>query len=176
MTGAIVGMAICIIGVLRNGFLLAGTKYSKLNHWGFLVAFLAMSIGAYGVLNDWSNPSFIQMLPVLGAITGTIAVFLQDVKLTKIGLIATSSLWIVYEFHSALYGQMIGEALTIAGNIVALTVLVVGRKKGLADVDIDTVEEQAVRAITTSIPVITGKITQIKDDVLTRPIPVIQEK
>lgn len=174
MTAAMIGMAICAIGAMRNLWLLIGTKHEKLNHWVFLAAFLALSLGAYGFLNDWSNFSLVQTLPLLGAITGTISVFLQNVRLTKIGLIVTSGLWIVYEYHSALYGQMLGEAFTIIGNGIALAVLVVGSKKGIADNDIETVEEQFTKAITTTIPVITGKIAQIREDTRTKPMPAIK--
>jgi hypothetical protein len=173
MTAAMIGMAICAIGAMRNMWLLIGTKHNKLNHWGFLVAFLALALGAYGLLNDWSNFSMLQALPVLGAVTGTVAVFLQNVRWTKIGLIVTSGLWIVYEYHSALYGQMLGEAFTIVGNAIALAVLVAGSRKGIADENIETVEEQFTKAITTSIPVITGKIAQIREDTKTKPLPVI---
>jgi hypothetical protein len=171
MTGAVMGMTICAIGIARNGLLLAGTKYQILNHWGFLVGFLAASITAFSLLNDWSQPSIWNTLPLLGAITGTVAMFLPKVEHTKIGLIITSSLWLVYEYHAAVYGQMLGETLMILGNSVALFVLVKARRQGIPESEVETVEEQLERAITTSIPVITGKISQIHDT-RTRPIPV----
>jgi hypothetical protein len=173
MTGAIIGMAICIVGVLRNSVLLLGTKYPKLNHWSILVVFLLASIGAFALLNDWNNPSIIEALPVIGAVTGTIAVFFLDVRYTKIGLIITGSIWLVYEFHNHLYGQMLGEILTIIGNAIALGVLISADKRGIKEEDIETIEEQIGKAITTSIPVITGRI-QVIQDTLTRPIAIIK--
>jgi hypothetical protein len=172
MTGAVIGMTICAIGIARNGLLLAGTKYKILNHWGFLVGFLTLSVTAFTLLNDWSQPSIWNTLPLLGAITGTISVFITKVEYTKIGLILTSAIWLVYEYHSAVYGQMLGETLMILGNSVALFVLVKARRQGIPEDEIETVEEQLERAITTSIPVITGKISQIHDT-RTRPIPVV---
>jgi hypothetical protein len=67
---------------------------------------------------------------------------------------------------------MLGETLMILGNSVALFVLVKARRQGIPEDEIETVEEQLERAITTSIPVITGKISQIHDT-RTRPIPVV---
>lgn len=166
-------MTMCIIGVMRNFTLLLGTKYSKLNHWSILVGFLTLSITSYALLTDWTQPSIVEALPVIGAITGTIAVFFLDIKYTKIGLIVTSGLWLAYELHNGLYGQMVGESLTLLGNIIALTVIIIGRNKGIADNDIETVEEQIGKAITTSIPVITGRIQQIHSTV-TKTIPVIK--
>lgn len=173
MTGAIIGMAICIVGVARNSVLLLGTKYPILNHWSVLVGFLLASIGSFAILNDWSNPTLVEALPVIGAVTGTIAVFFMNVRYTKIGLIITGAIWLVYEFHNSLYGQMAGEILTMIGNTIALAVLISADRKGIKEEEIETIEEQIGKAITTSIPVITGRI-QIIQDTLTRPIAIVK--
>jgi len=175
--GSYVGMLMCSVGVIRSLIFLLGEKHAVFNHWLFLFGFISTSVFGFFALNNWSDVSWHSFLPLVGSILSSIAVFFTDVRYTKVTLIATGSVWLTYEFYSGLYTQMIGEGFTVLGNIVALSVLAAGYRKGVPVDQIRSVEEQfgdavtgAIPVITGKIPVITGKISQVTTK--TRPIPV----
>lgn len=60
----------------------------------------------------------------------------------------------MYEFHSKIYGQMIGESLNLIANAVALTTLLVAAKRGIPEAEIEDVDTHIIEVITTSIPAI----------------------
>lgn len=57
-----------------------------------------------------------------------------------------------------LYGQMIGESLTLVANTVALITLIVAARKGIPQRDVEDLDERLLETITQSIPILTGSI------------------
>lgn len=170
LVGSHVGMIMCAVGVTRSVIFLLSEKYHVFNHWLFLFGLMSASTAGFLLFNNWNDLAWHSFLPLAGSMLSSLAVFFVDVRKTKMTLLATGVVWLFYEFSLGLYSQMVGESLTLVGNFVALSVLLAGYRKGVPVDDIKTVEEQAREVITTSIPVITGKIAQISSQ--TRPIPI----
>jgi hypothetical protein len=100
----------------------------------------------------------VNMIPLIGGWGAVIAIFFTDMIKTKSLLIALGTMWIIYEFSSGLYGQMIGESLNLVANITALTTLIVARYRGIPESELEDIDTHIIDVITTSIPTITQAI------------------
>lgn len=155
MTGALAALAICVIGLIRNFTALAALKHSFLNSYWVLAAFLTLQTAAFGLTTNWGgNVQIVDFLPLVGAYVGTVALFFKRMMMTKIFMVVCGGLWIAYEFHTGLYGQMIGETFTLAANIMAFIVLLRASKAGIPETQVENVDTKILDVITSSIPVI----------------------
>ena len=158
LVGAYVGLAAVAIGILRTIMVLASTKYEWMNHWLFIPIFMLIHSIAFVLLNNWAETTWVSFIPLVGGWLGTLSIFFTNLIYTKGILIVSGSLWVMYELHSALYGQLIGESLNILANTAALITLLVAAKRGIPADTLEDVDTQIIHVITTSVPVITKSI------------------
>jgi len=176
LTGTLVGLGACLIGITRSSMVLGSFNKPWLNHWLFIPVFMGLHVVSFSLFTDWSQMSVVTFVPLVAAWLGVISVFFKKVHFIKVFVIAAGSLWFVYEWQSGVYGQMVGEAANIIFNIVALTILLKAEAKGISENDVEDVDTQVIRTITSSIPVIkahvekelTGSIRVISEQEATR--------
>jgi hypothetical protein len=149
-----VGLMTLSIGLVWTLMMLFSIKNPWLNHWLFIPLFMGFHLLSFSLLSDWNSMTWVNFIPLIGGWGGVIAIFFKNMIYTKSLLIAFGAMWLVYEFHSGIYGQMIGESLNLVANSVALTMLVVAARRGIPEALIDDV----IDTITSSIPVITSSI------------------
>jgi hypothetical protein len=175
LTGALVGLGACIVSILRSSTVLASTKWSWLNHWSLIPFFIVAQATMFYFMNDWSDVEFYNFVPVIGSMLSVVALYFTNLIYTKSLYMVSGGLWLFYEFFVGSYGHMIGETANIVANGVALVLLVKAARKGTEVIE---PTEELVKAITTSIPVITTGIPLVKDKVITAmtgQIPVIRQ-
>lgn len=172
LTGALAALAICVIGLLRNFTALAALKHSFLNSGWVLASFLILQTAAFSLTTNWGgNVQIVDFLPLIGAYVGTIALFFKRMMVTKVFMIACGGLWMAYEFHTGLYGQMIGETFTLVANIVAFIVLFRASEAGIPETQVDNVDTKILDVITSSIPVIHPESSRVPTQTI--PIQVV---
>ena len=167
LTGSILALIICFIGIFRNLTALAAIKWPIFHSWMFLVFFLLMNTGAFFVTAKWDAFNAIDTLPLIGSYLGTVAIFFSKMTITKSFMIACGATWLFYEYHAGIYGQMVGETFTLVANVVALATLMSASRRGVAEQDVDNVDTQIIEVITSSIPVITEKVRTATIPVMT---------
>lgn len=167
LTGSTFALLVCAIGVIRGFTALAALKKPVFGRWYFLVFFLLTVTTLFIITADWDTLTFMDMLPLLGSYIGTAALFFKRMTHTKILLIICGGVWLTYEFHAGIYGQMIGESFTIIANIIALTSLMLAARRGVPENEVENIDTHIIDVITTSIPV-------IQDKIRTTSIPIIQ--
>lgn len=113
-------LIVCCIGITRTIFVLISLKYSVFGAWPFVAAVLAGYAVAFVVGTDWNNFVFAEVLPVIGAYLGTLAIFFKRMTITKVLMITSGLVWLIYEFTAGFYTQMIGEVFTLLANAFAL--------------------------------------------------------
>lgn len=158
IAGSWVGLASLSIGLVWTILMLFAIKKPFLGHWGFAALFIAIQAGAFTLLSDWGHMTALSFIPLIGGIGGIIAIFFKEMIYTKSLLIALGAMWLVYEFHFAMYSQMVGESLNFISNIVALTTLLVALRQGIPESMVKDVDTRVIETITTSIPTITASI------------------
>lgn len=179
LSNSTVALVICSIGVIRSITALIGMKHPVFSTWPFLIVFLSAQTVAFVLTADWNHFVITSALPVIGAYLGTIAVFVQRMALTKILLVASGSIWMLYQFSAGFYTQMIGETFNLLANSYALMMVVKAEKAGATEEELKDIDAQVIGALTGSIPVIavrealTGAIPVIKVSTDTKPLPVI---
>lgn len=180
LTGSTLALIISCVGLVRSLLVLAALKNPKLNSWPVLAVVLAANTAAFLFSTNWSSFTLIQVLPLVGAYLGTIAIFFTRMAITKALMISCGLVWIVYEFSVGLYTQMIGETFTLCANVFALTMVLKAEKAGASKEALQDIDAQVIGAITGSIPVVkvkealTGSIPVIKVTTDTKPLPVVK--
>lgn len=179
LSDSILPLVIGSIGLIRSSVALLSLKHPILNTWPFLVVFLLAHTAAFVITTDWAAFMFVQALPVIGAYLGTFAVFFKRMALTKAFFIASGLSWLVYEFHSGFYTQMVGETFTLFANATALFMVLKAEKAGMPEDRFNEIDAKVVGAITGSMPVVkvrealTGSIPVIQVSTNTMPLPVV---
>jgi len=168
MTNSTLALIICFIGIVRNIVAIAAERYPILDKWFFLVGFLVAHTAAFLFTAKWDDFHIINMLPLFGAYVGTVAVFFKRMSITKALMIVCGGIWLSYELHTGLYGQMVGESFTLVANSIALVTLLVAARNGIPETAVDNVDTHLIETITSSIPVVQEKIR-------TKAIPVIRQ-
>jgi len=160
LAGSVVALGTLTIGLAWNILTLASEKYTKLAHWGFVILFISLQIFSFSLLSKWSEMSLISFIPLLGGVGGIIAIHFKKVTYIKATLIFLGLLWLIYEFHSAIYSQMIGESLNLIANIAAFVTLNRAAKRGIPESQVEDLDERFISTITKSIPIstLTGSI------------------
>jgi hypothetical protein len=168
MAHSTLALVICFIGIIRNIVAIMAERYPILDKWFFLAGFLAAHTVAFLLTAKWDDFHIINMFPLFGAYVGTVAVFFKRMAITKAMMIACGAIWLSYEFHSGIYGQMVGESFTLVANSIAFITLLVAARKGIPESAVDNVDTHLIETITSSLPVVQEKIR-------TRAIPVIRQ-
>lgn len=168
MTNSTLALIICFIGIVRNIVAITAERYPILDKWFFLAGFLAAHTAAFLFTAKWDDFHIINMLPLFGAYVGTVAVFFKRMSITKALMIVCGGIWLSYELHTGLYGQMVGESFTLVANSIALVTLLVAARNGIPETAVDNVDTHLIETITSSIPVVQEKIR-------TKAIPVIRQ-
>lgn len=158
LAGSWVGLATLTIGLGWTILMLLSERFPALRHWGFIPAFSLLHLSAFIILSNWSTVEPVNFIPLVGGILGLIALYFRKVIYIKSTLIFLGLIWLVYEQHMTLYGQMIGEGLTLVANTAALITLIIAAKKGIPQRDVEDLDEKFLDTITQSIPVLTGSI------------------
>ena len=170
LVGSEIGLAACVLGLFRNLLVLGSLRYGWLNHWLFMPFFVSLHIAAFFAFTDWDNLTWISFIPVVGGCLGVLAVFFKNVIYTKAMFVGLGAIWMIYEFSLTLYGQMIGEGLTLIANIFAFFVLLNAHRKGVPEEQIEDLDVRIIGTITTSIPIIQSSV----EDAITNTIKVIR--
>lgn len=114
LLGAFTGAAINLVGVFRNYAFhrLKPHKHSWLMPGFFILLFIIVSI--------WTWQGFISLLPLGGAVSGTIAFWQTNTKhIRRLALIA-SPLWFTYNLISGSYPGMIVEIVMLTSNLIGM--------------------------------------------------------
>jgi hypothetical protein len=172
LTGALVGLGACVISILRSSTVLASSRWVWLNHWLMIPVFIVAHAVMFIFMNNWSNVEFYNFVPVVGSMLSVIALYFSNLIYTKSIYIASGAMWLFYEFSVGSYGHMFGETANILANIVALVFLAKAAKAGA---EVQEPAEEFVKAITTSIPVITSGIPKVITS-MTGQIPIVKEE
>lgn len=167
LTESTFALIVCGIGVIRGFTALTALKYPTFGKWYFLALFLASVTAVFILTTNWNTLTFIDTLPLIGSYIGTAALFFKKMIHTKMLLIICGGIWLTYEFHVGIYGQMVGEGFTIIANSIALTSLLIAARRGVPENEVDNVDTHIIDVITTNIPIITDKVR-------TSSIPVIR--
>lgn len=124
LSNSTLALIVCCIGIARTVFILASIKYPIFGAWPFLAAVLASYAAAFVFGTDWNHFVITAMLPVVGAYLGTIAIFFKRMTITKVLMISSGLVWLIYEFTAGFYTQMIGEVFTILASTFALVMVI----------------------------------------------------
>lgn len=158
LVGSEIGLAACVLGLARNLLVVGSLKYPWLNHWSFIPIFVLLHLASFMVFTDWNDLSWISFIPLVGGWLGVIAVYFTSVLYTKAIFICVGAMWMIYEFDMALYGQMIGEGLTLVANTFAFFALLNAARRGVPQEQIEDLDTHLIETITTSIPIIRANV------------------
>lgn len=75
--------------------------------------------------------TLVDALPLLGSAFSISAMFLKDTLHIKMAFVGTGVSWLFFEASVGAYGQMVGEVLTLAGNISSIVLLTLATRKGI---------------------------------------------
>ena len=96
--------------------------------------FAAYPVVFFAVGNTVS--SVVDALPLLGSAFSISAMFLKNTMHIKIAFVGTGLSWLFFEGSVGAYGQMVGEVLTLMGNISSIVLLAFASKKGINHADV----------------------------------------
>lgn len=114
---------------------LASLKHKVLGSKPVMAAFfIAYPITFFAVGNTVST--FVDVLPLVGSAFSISAMFLKNAFHIKAAFVGTGISWLFFEASVGAYGQMIGEVLTLAGNISSMVLLSLATRKGISHEDV----------------------------------------
>lgn len=128
------------IPLIAINFLLGLVALTSLKYPAFgskivmAVFFAAYPVVFFAVGNTVS--SIIDALPLLGSAFSISAMFLKNTMHIKIAFVGTGLSWLFFEGSVGAYGQMVGEVLTLMGNISSIALLAAASKNGIAHADV----------------------------------------
>ena len=96
--------------------------------------FAAYPIVFFAVGNTVS--SIVDLLPLLGSAFSISAMFLKNTMHIKMAFVGTGLSWLFFEASVGAYGQMVGEVLTLMGNLSSIALLALASKKGISHADV----------------------------------------
>lgn len=137
-------LIVCCIGITRTIFVLISLKYPVFGAWPFVAAVLAGYAAAFAFGTDWNNFVLTEVLPVVGAYLGTLAIFFKRMTITKVLMLASGLVWLIYEFTAGFYTQMIGEIFTLLANSFALMMVIKAEQVVVNKKEIQNVDSQGV--------------------------------
>lgn len=174
LAGAAVAGAVIAVSIVRNSLLLLALKKEKfrwLDHWAVMIFFMIVASAVWVLVVDWDNFAVLSLVPLVGNLLGSVAVFFRNLIYTKAIFMFGGAMWFVYEFSYGAYGAMLGEAATFVSNSIALVLLIKASMTGKEAIDptteviktITTAVPAVTSAITTAIPVVTSSVPKVKN-------------
>lgn len=113
--GAWSGMAICVIGTVRETiFINEKRKWARGKKW--LIVFMALSV--LSAIVTWKNA--FSLLPAIGSILAVFSFWVGSPKLTRILAIPISTCFIIYDLFCYSYVGLINESIVIISTVVAI--------------------------------------------------------
>jgi hypothetical protein len=153
LTGSWSGLFSVAIGLVWTILTVLAFKFPSLNHPLFIPVFILLQMIAF-VLTFSGSFAPVAFLPLICGMAGVIGIYLKKVIQIKAVLIACGIGWLVYEGHSGVYGQMVGESLNLVANTVAFFALLAAARKGITNANMENLDEQFISTITQVIHII----------------------
>lgn len=136
-TLALVGLSILLVLTA-----LSSLKWPALGSPTVMIAFLI----AYPVLFFTVSGGHVEtptdIFPLFGVACATVGNFLKNSLNIKIAFMSAGLLWLVYESSVGAYGQMVGEILTLAGNTMSITLIILAARRGIASSEVPELNER----------------------------------
>jgi hypothetical protein len=171
--GATIAMAISVVGIVRYALLyFFEEEHPWVNSIPMALAFIMLHVLAFTVGSGFYSQELhaYDFIPLVGAILGTLSFMFSNMVIVKTLMVAIGSIWLAYEFIIGAYGQMVGEALTLVANVVAIVYLIRSRMAGVPEADIPDLNTQVIHTLTTPVEII-----KPISEALTRPIQVVKD-
>jgi hypothetical protein len=127
-TSTLVLVGLSILLVLTA---LSSLKWPALGTTKVMAAFLVAYPVLFFTVGEGKIETLTDIFPLLGVTCATIANFLKNGLHIKIAFMGAGLLWLVYEVSVGAYGQMVGEILTLAGNTISITFIMLAARKGI---------------------------------------------
>ena len=178
LLGSISAMLVGIIGAARSGLLVAFEhKFPRINSGRMIILFSGLHVLAFTIATNWStsNLMWFELLPLTGALIGTLAPFFKSMITMKTLYVLCGINWLTFELITGAYGQVVGEIFTLFANSTAIVYLLIQHRR-LGNVPDDAIEDlgtHIIDVVTTPVNIVkplTGVVPMI-----TRPIPVNRE-
>lgn len=141
-TSTLVLVGLSILLVLTA---LSSLKWPSLGSPKVMTAFLVAYPVLFFTVGGGKAGTLIDIFPLLGVACATIGNFLKNGLHIKVAFMCAGLLWLVYELSVGAYGQMVGEIITLAGNSITITFILLAARKGI---DPSEVPELNVRIAT----------------------------
>ena len=137
-----------------------------------IVVFIGIYTASFLLFNNWKTVSWLIFIPLVAAYLGTIGVFFTNLIYAKGIFLSAGILWLIYEYNTGLFGQMIGEGLSFLANLTAMIILINAARNHIPVQDLEDVDTHAIHIITESIAIIGHNARNIT----TAKIPIIAEE
>lgn len=158
MVGSTTSFVYMIIGMIRSTTVYLSMSKPILQHWLAPVTFIVAYLTAFYLLTDFAHTTFTTWLPLIAVITATIGIFMNDILVMKSILLTSSLSWIIFETANHMYTAAIGESLSFVSTIIAMTIIVKERAKGISDENITNPSTEILHTLTGAIPILETKI------------------
>ena len=86
-------------------------------HYVLAIVLANLAIVGVGML---SYQNFFSLLPILGVIFETLALWLKKESHIRVASLLGAPFWLIYNWHSTAYGSMIGNIITLVSLSVAI--------------------------------------------------------
>lgn len=160
LVGSWTALGTLLVGLSWSIFTIISLKYETLQNKIFIPLFCSLHLLVFTYIFDWNTEHNItDYIPVVAGMLGVIAISFSKVLYTKAILLFVGTIWVVYQGTVGLYGQMVGETLTFAANLVAFITLVRAAQAGINQEEVNDIDTQIIDVITHNIEVVTGSIT-----------------
>lgn len=119
------GLAVCILAVLRELIFINRGRRKWANHIIWPILFILAAIGT--TILTWEG--FISLLTCVASILSVITFWIGNPRLTRILILPTATLMIIYDVFSGSYTGMINESITLVSALVGIVRLDTKRNK-----------------------------------------------
>jgi hypothetical protein len=151
LVGAWTGLAAVLVGMTWTGLLALAYRYPRAAHPALIPVVIGAHTLMFALLTNFAAFQPVLLVPLVGGVLGTLAVYTRELIYTKALLIGIGVMWLGYEFNSGIYGQMLGESLNLVANTVALCALVGARMRGIPRSAMQDLDTQLIETITGAI-------------------------
>ena len=114
LLGGITGAIVSLIVVVRNLLFIKFKKNKKASFLPYIFIGLFLGLGLIN-LADW-----VELLPVMGAVLGTIGYWQNKPKIVRLIALFVAPLWFIYGFSQGSYSTMITEVILFGSDIVGI--------------------------------------------------------
>lgn len=150
LVGSYTALGTLIVGLFWTSLTLLSLKLPALeSKTKYLIpVFMLAHIISFSLLADWGNMQWVNFIPLVGGLGGTLAISFKDVTYTKAVLIVLGAGWLIYQFNVSMYSQMVGESLNLVANSVALGALIRAKMKGIPNEAMEDLDTQFIHTVT----------------------------